>query len=148
MKREPIVDSKAQLKKTGHDVERIVSMKPTLLFTGFTGHGCNEEFFSFIENAVMQALQNILEGPYGEHLSKTLQVESKKETPKIRAPVRDVSGNEVIRPRDLQQVTGMSRTQIWRLEKAGLFVPRIRLSNGCVGFLRKDIEQWLLNRQA
>lgn len=147
-KRVLIDESKTQLKRAGHNVEPMVSAKPSLAVVGLADNGSEEELISFIENAVIQALQNIIEGPYWANIAKNSLVVSKSKASNIRAPVRDLSGNEVIRPRDLQQVTGMSRTQIWRLEKAGLFVPKIQLSNGCIGYLRKDIERWLLNRQA
>ena len=62
-------------------------------------------------------------------------------------PTRNLSNNEIIRPRDLPQVTGLSKTQIWRLSKAGQFVKKLKLSNGCVGFLRSDVESWLASRK-
>lgn len=62
-------------------------------------------------------------------------------------PTRDISNNEIIRPRDLPQATGLSKTQIWRLSKADQFVKKLKLSNGCVGFLRSDVEAWLASRQ-
>ena len=54
----------------------------------------------------------------------------------------------VIRPKDLPQETGLSKTSIWRLERAGDFPKRIRLSAGAVGYLRTSVEQWLADRQA
>uniref|UniRef100_C6E131 Phage transcriptional regulator, AlpA n=1 Tax=Geobacter sp. (strain M21) TaxID=443144 RepID=C6E131_GEOSM len=51
--------------------------------------------------------------------------------------------NEIIRPRDLPQLTGLSRTTIWRLEKAKEFVQRIRLTRHSIGYRRVDIERWL-----
>lgn len=56
---------------------------------------------------------------------------------------------EVIRPRDLPSVTGLSRTTCWRLSKdpSSGFPKKIRLSAGAVGYLRKQIEAWLLSRQ-
>ena len=54
---------------------------------------------------------------------------------------------EIIRPRNLPAVTGLSRTTIWRLEQSGDFPKRIRLSAGAVGYRRPEIEAWLASRQ-
>lgn len=56
--------------------------------------------------------------------------------------------NEIIRPRNLPQLTGLSRTTCWRLERAGDFPKRLRLSAGAVGYRRNEIEKWLADRQA
>ena len=106
-----------------------------------------------------QLVRNILNDPLNIHIlaeylssrsddpiiaSKALQGIPK--TPRVQ--IRDISNHEIIRPRDLPACTGLSRTQIWRLEKAGLFVEKIYLSAGAVGFRRIDVENWLVNRQA
>lgn len=54
--------------------------------------------------------------------------------------------NEIIRPRDLPQLTGLSRTTIWRLEKEGKFVQKIRLTRHSIGYKRSDIERWIEDR--
>jgi len=59
----------------------------------------------------------------------------------------DISRNEIIRPSDLPLVCGLSSTTIWRLQKVGDFVPKLRLSNGRIGYSRESIQDWLKNRQ-
>lgn len=54
---------------------------------------------------------------------------------------------EIIRPKDLPKVTGLSRTTIWRLEKNNQFVKKIRLSQNAIGYRRSDIERWIANRE-
>lgn len=54
--------------------------------------------------------------------------------------------NEIIRPRDLQKLTGLSRTTIWRLEQEGKFVQKIRLTRHSIGYRRSDIERWIEDR--
>jgi len=54
--------------------------------------------------------------------------------------------NEIIRPSELQRLTGLSRTTIWRLEKQGEFVPKIFLTNTSRGYRRADIERWIEER--
>lgn len=53
---------------------------------------------------------------------------------------------EIIRPRELPQLTGLSRTTIWRLEKNGEFVPKIFLTSTSRGYRRADIERWIEER--
>lgn len=51
--------------------------------------------------------------------------------------------NEIVRPRNLPAVTGMSRTTCWRLSRSGDFPPKIQLSTGCVGYSRAALVAWL-----
>ena len=62
---------------------------------------------------------------------------------------RSVAHCEVIRPRDLPVVTGLSRTQCWRLSRdpASGFPPKIRLSSGAVGYSRQLLQKWLKTRE-
>ena len=53
---------------------------------------------------------------------------------------------EIIDPKDLPLETGLSKTSIWRLERAGQFPPRIQLSPRRVGYRREEVEQWLSSR--
>ena len=61
---------------------------------------------------------------------------------------RNLAEAEVIRPRDLQSVTGISNTTAWRLEKTGQFPQRRKLSPGASGWTRGDIETWLASKVA
>lgn len=56
------------------------------------------------------------------------------------AHVRMLSVNQVC------EVTGYSRTHLYRLEAAGLFPRRVRLSHWRVAFRLSDIEAWLKSR--
>ena len=53
---------------------------------------------------------------------------------------------EIVRPCDLSRLTGLSRSTIYRLEKANGFVPKIRLTQTSCGYRRRDIERWLDER--
>jgi prophage regulatory protein len=59
-----------------------------------------------------------------------------------------MSNDQIIRPRNLPTITGLSRTSIWRLERAGDFPKRIRLSAGAVGYRRAEVDAWLASRVA
>lgn len=49
---------------------------------------------------------------------------------------------------DLIVLTGLSETTLWRLEKAGDFPAKIRLSVRRIGWMRDEIEAWLQSRHA
>lgn len=112
-----------------------------------------------LEQLISQLLRNILSNPENivmltEYFGNSEGAGdiSPKTFPRVTSrgsQSRDISYNEIIRPRDLQQATGLSRTQCWRLSKdptAG-FPPKIRLSSGAIGFSKKLIEEWLASRQ-
>jgi len=49
----------------------------------------------------------------------------------------------ILREKDVIRFVGLSRTSIWRKERAGLFPARVRLGGGrAVGWLRADLEAW------
>lgn len=45
------------------------------------------------------------------------------------------------------EATQLSETTIWRLERAGKFPARRKLSDNAVGWLRSEIEAWMASRQ-
>mgnify|MGYP002813704002 CR=1 FL=1 len=53
---------------------------------------------------------------------------------------------QALRLREVCGLTGLSRTTIWRLERAGTFPSRIRLSENSVGWLAQEISNWLAAR--
>jgi len=53
----------------------------------------------------------------------------------------------IYRAKELQQVTGLSRSTIWRLEKEGNFPHRLKISAGCVGWKKSEIDEWINGRQ-
>lgn len=55
---------------------------------------------------------------------------------------------QIIRPRNLPAITGLSRTTHWRLERAGDFPKRVKLSAGAVGYRLSEVMAWLEARQA
>ena len=55
---------------------------------------------------------------------------------------------QIVRPRNLPAITGLSRTTTWRLERAGDFPKRVKLSAGAVGYRLSEVMAWLEARQA
>ncbi len=56
------------------------------------------------------------------------------------------SENRFIRPKEVQSITGLSRTTIWRLEKEQGFPSRRQISRGAVGYLYTDVLHWMETR--
>jgi len=50
---------------------------------------------------------------------------------------------QVLRPKEVIREYGLSRTTIWRLERAGNFPKKVRLGSRAIGYLRQDLEGWL-----
>ncbi|MCZ6576511.1 MAG: helix-turn-helix transcriptional regulator [Acidiferrobacterales bacterium] len=53
---------------------------------------------------------------------------------------------KVLRTPQVIQLTGLSRTTLWRLERRGQFPARLRLSENSVGWREDEILQWLDTR--
>ncbi len=54
----------------------------------------------------------------------------------------------VLRAREVIEKTGLSRTCLWRRERAGAFPSRRDLGGGLVGWLESDIDAWIESRPA
>jgi prophage regulatory protein len=55
--------------------------------------------------------------------------------------------NRILRLKDVATLVGVSETTIWRLEKAGEFPARRRISGNSVGYLASDIQKWIESRE-
>jgi predicted DNA-binding transcriptional regulator AlpA len=52
----------------------------------------------------------------------------------------------ILRCDEVVHKTGLSRTTIWRMERAGTFPSRLRLSANAVGWSKDEITDWLEDR--
>lgn len=65
---------------------------------------------------------------------------------------RDASRGEgkvavrILRAEEVTRRTGLSRTSIWRLERRGEFPARRRLGPNAVGWIEKEVTQWIESR--
>ena len=55
--------------------------------------------------------------------------------------------NKILRPNQVVDMLGLSRTTLWRLERKGLFPPRIQLGLRAVGWREADIVAWQKSRE-
>lgn len=53
---------------------------------------------------------------------------------------------KIIRPNELTKLLGISKSTIWRFEKAGDFPKKINIGIKSVGYLEEDINKWINER--
>ncbi|MCW8930998.1 MAG: AlpA family phage regulatory protein [Gammaproteobacteria bacterium] len=66
----------------------------------------------------------------------------------IAPEVNNSLPDRILRSKEVQDMTGLSRTTIWRLERKGDFPARIVLGENSIGWRFLEINEWMLNRQA
>ena len=54
----------------------------------------------------------------------------------------------ILREKQVRQVTGLSRVQRWRMIRAGLFPAPLQLGPNSIGWTESSIEQWQRSRPA
>lgn len=54
---------------------------------------------------------------------------------------------KLLRPYQLAELLGISKTTLWRMEKAGELPQRYKISERAVGWLEEDIKEWLEKRK-
>ena len=55
---------------------------------------------------------------------------------------------KLLRFPEVQEMVGLSRTTIWRLEKQGKFPARRAIGENSVGWLKEDIEKWIKSKKS
>lgn len=56
--------------------------------------------------------------------------------------------DRIILEKERKQMTGISRTTAWRMEQKGQFPKRRKVSDGLVGWLESELDEWIATRQA
>ena len=56
--------------------------------------------------------------------------------------------DSILRFPQVKDMTGLSRTTIWRLEQTGDFPKRVQLSPNAVGWRESEINNWQISRIA
>lgn len=51
--------------------------------------------------------------------------------------------DRIIRSKEVQELTGLSRTTIWRLERKGEFPARVPLTSGSIGWRLNEVQAWI-----
>lgn len=54
--------------------------------------------------------------------------------------------SRLLRQEEVERRTGLSRTTIWRRERAGRFPRRVKLGDNSVAWREEEIEDWIASR--
>lgn len=57
------------------------------------------------------------------------------------------SKDRIIRPKELSEMLGISRTSIWRFERDGVFPKHVQLGMQSIGWRLSEVNAWLEKRQ-
>lgn len=106
------------LRCTNSDVDNMIKLHK-IEFIQVTG--TQVEFFGF------QLLNHLLNSIKGE----TIQAQDVNTVDKI------------IRSKEVQELTSLSRTTLWRLERKGEFPARVPLTSGSIGWRLSEVQQWI-----
>jgi predicted DNA-binding transcriptional regulator AlpA len=60
-----------------------------------------------------------------------------------RHAAQATSHDQVLRVPDVMKITGLGRTTLWQLERAGRFPKRLRLTGRAVGWRASDVARWI-----
>ncbi len=71
------------------------------------------------------------------------QVTDFKTTASSKKPEVD----RVIRANEVHNITGLSRTTLWRMENKGEFPRRVSLGGNAVGWKLSEVQKWISDRQ-
>ncbi|MBJ6749935.1 helix-turn-helix transcriptional regulator [Geomonas anaerohicana] len=58
-----------------------------------------------------------------------------------------MDNDKLIRRKQVLDLIGLSHSTQWRLERAGRFPARVRLSSGSVGWHLAEVEEWVRERE-
>ena len=58
------------------------------------------------------------------------------------------TNNRMLRIKEVVNLTGLSKTTLWRLEKKNEFPARKRLSAGAIGYLFGEVDEWIAGRES
>ncbi|SET71059.1 helix-turn-helix transcriptional regulator [Thalassotalea agarivorans] len=57
------------------------------------------------------------------------------------------SEDRIMRIQEIIEITGVSRSTIWRMERRGEFPSRVPLGASSIGWLKSDIDTWLKTKK-
>lgn len=67
------------------------------------------------------------------------QIQPANEASQINTP------DKIIDIKEVQKLTNLSRTSIWRLERSGKFCARVQLTGSRVGWRYNEVQEWIKN---
>ncbi len=95
-----------------------------------------------IADRVVQELRPLLD-EIREAVNRKAPAEPRPQVASVPRAERDV-----VNRAELERLTGLSATTLWRMETAGRFPARVQLSHKRVGWRRSEVAAWLAEREA
>jgi prophage regulatory protein len=81
-------------------------------------------------------------------LTTTLPRRGRQQHPATAASAAPPANDAIIREAECQRISGLSRSTRWRLERAGKFPRRRKISESATGWLASELAEWLAGRAA
>jgi predicted DNA-binding transcriptional regulator AlpA len=94
-----------------------------------------------IEEAVRKVIREELEDLRKE-ISDVLKSKNRNATEDEIEPE-----SKIVRPKELANMLSLSISTLYKMQQDDILPPKIKISNHAVGWLRTDIEEWLINRR-
>ena len=60
--------------------------------------------------------------------------------------IDDAAIERIMGQKEVQQITNLSRTTLWRMERSGEFPQRLRLSDTRIGWKSQEVWEWIDSR--
>ncbi|ODS22887.1 hypothetical protein AB835_11800 [Candidatus Endobugula sertula] len=67
--------------------------------------------------------------------------------PQTPAKQSNDTQDRILRAHKVQHIVGVSRSTIWRMERKGQFPARLPMGTDNIGWLKSDIEAWIINHR-
>ena len=132
------------------DLKRLAGKREELIGTVYELYGRGNEVVRRLQDDVRTLVNLHQEATELLYILRSLPSEQPSAQVPIRAaPTSDSRPNlpRLISFREIAQRVGLSRSSVWRMERAGQFPRRRRLSENRVAWWEPEIEEWLRNRE-
>lgn len=78
-----------------------------------------------------------------EYLLNNVTNKASSTIPEVDTKPEDNFPERILRTKEITEITGLSRSTIWRMEKAGKFPKRVRISETGVGWRWSEVSNWM-----
>ena len=102
-------------------------------------------FETYLTQTIQDAVKEAVAREFDDLKKVLMNLESLKS--KSIQTNTSTSQREIIRPKELAEMLTLSLPTIYRMYNNGQLPPKVKISSHAVGWLRSDIEEWLLQRK-
>ena len=96
-----------------------------------------------IEEVVRKVIREELENFKEEISNSTTSRSENRKVPKNRSQPK----SKIIRPKELANMLSISISTLYKMQDERQLPPKLKISSSAVGWLRSDIEEWLVSRK-